>query len=261
MIAGVSTACFYPDMTENALAILAEGRVAATEVFLNSESELAPAYLRGLRRVADAAGMRILSVHPYTSGMEPLLFFSAYRRRFEDGRGFYRKYYQAANILGADIVVFHGNVPQFHMEVAEYAERFGCLLEDARKDGVMLCHENVSRCEGCCPEFFQALSRHLPQAKYVFDVKQAVRAGQDVFAFAEAIAGRIAHVHISDHKEGKDCLSIGEGVFHIQKFLSCLRSHGFDGGVIVELYRENYRDPVELFGGYQQLLRHLSTIT
>lgn len=260
MLAGISTSCFYPMHTENALTILAERGIVSTEIFINCQSELETGYLRKLRRIADSGGVKILSIHPFTSSMEPLLFFSEYRRRFEDGREYYRAYYEAAEILGAEIVVFHGNIAQFRMEREEYFHRFGTLMEDAGRHGVRLCHENVSRCTGRSPDFFAEMSRCLPEARYVFDIKQAVRAGEDVFEFAEAMGKQIAHVHISDHSSKQDCLPVGKGVFHIPEFLSYLKTQGFQGGVIVELYRENFMDFVELYEGYQQLYQYISTI-
>lgn len=261
MTAGVSTACFYPMNTEDALAILAGKGVRAAEVFINSDSELEREYLLRLRKIADAAGMRLLSVHPFTSGMEPMLFFSDYERRFEDGREYYRKYYQAANLLGAEIVVFHGNIAQWRMETKDYCHRFAALMADAKLEGVMLCHENVSRCSGRSPGFYKEMSRVLPEARYVLDVKQVIRAGEDVFDFVEAMGSHIAHVHISDHTAEEDCLSIGKGVFHIEEFLSSLAVKGYSGGVIVELYRENFLDIVDLYEGYQQLSRKISTMS
>ena len=262
MTAGISTACFYPMNTEEAMGILSRNNVAACEVFLNSHGEMDAGYLRELRAVAEAGGTRILSVHPYTSGMEPMLFFSGYPLRFEDGRAYYRGYYEAAARLGADIVVFHGNMAQFHMEPAEYAQRLGILIEDAQKMGVRLCHENVSRCAGRDPAFFRELAEQLPEARFVLDVKQCLRSGEDVYAFVEAMAGRIAHVHISDHNAQADCLPIGKGTFHIPKFLSCLHAQGFCGdygGVIIELYRGNFIDSVELMQSYQRLCGYVST--
>lgn len=261
MIAGVSTACFYPTKTEDALRILVKEGVGAAEIFLNSHSELAPDFLRGLRNMADAAGVRLLAIHPYTSGMEPMLFFSTYARRFEDGREYYRAYYEAANILGAGIVVFHGNFAQFEMTNEEYFTRFGLLLQDAGNAGVKLCHENVCRCTSRSPAFFRAMAAYLPDARFILDVKQAVRAGEKVTDFLQAMSGRIAHVHISDHTESEDCLSIGKGVFHIPEFLSQLQLQGFQEGVIVELYRENFGDVVELMSGYQQLCRDILTVS
>lgn len=260
MLAGISTACLYPQKTEEAMAVIAGLGAQAAEVFLNSHSELAPPYLRQLRAIADQGGTKILSIHPFTSGMEPMLFFTAYPRRFEDGREYYRRYYQAANLLGASIVVFHGGVAGLTMERERYFERFACLMEDARQQGVELCHENVSRCTGHAPSFFADMSRRLPQARYVFDLKQAVRAGEDALCFAQTMGKKIAHVHLSDHNACESCLPIGKGVFHIQNFLYYLHSQNFCGGVIVELYRENFGGIVELSESYQQLCTYLSTM-
>src|SRR5699024_2335222 len=78
------------------------------EVFLNTFSEFTLDYLRQLRNVADAYGAEIKSVHPFTSGYEGFLLFSEYERRFEDSLEFYKQYFDAANCLGASIVVLHG---------------------------------------------------------------------------------------------------------------------------------------------------------
>lgn len=257
MLAGVSTACFYPERTEKALTILAGQGISATEVFLNSDCELDPAYLRNLRHIADAARMRILAVHPYTSGMEPMLFFSEYARRFEDGRVYYRKYYQAANILGAKLVVFHGNSRYRQMEEHAYFERYHRLMQDASASGVMLCHENVSRCAGYLPAFFQQMSAALPDARYVLDVKQALRAEQDIFSFARAMGSRIAHVHLSDHTPASDCLCMGKGILDMPRLIAQLKSQGFDGGLIMELYRGDFENTGDLLEGYRKITQYI----
>lgn len=260
MLAGISTACLYPQNTEEVLTILAENGVESTEVFINSASEMQTDYVNELRRIADSGGVRVLSVHPFTSGMEPMLFFSKYQRRFEDGREFYKRYYETAGLLGADIVVFHGNLLQLKIEPEEYFERFAILLEDARREGMRLCHENVCRCTGRSPDFFRQLADALPQAEFVFDIKQAVRSEENVMDFAKAMGKNIAHVHISDHDESRDCLSIGHGSFNIPEFLNYMQTIGFTGGMIVEVYRHNILGFVELFGGYQQLSHQISTL-
>ena len=259
MLAGISTACMYPQYTEISMRQLADMPVQCTEVFINCAQELHIPYLHELRRIARDGGVRILSLHPYTSGMEPMYFFSQYDRRFEEGREIYKRYYEAAGELGADIVVFHGGHRGVHMEPAQYFERFGRLLQDARAQGVELCHENVARCTSHTPSFFTALSAVLPEARFVFDVKQAVRAGEDPIAFAQVMGRKIRHVHISDHAPHKDCLPPGAGVFNIGELLNLLRRNAFSGGVIVELYRENFGDFVELKAAYQLLCTEIST--
>ena len=79
---GVSTSCYYPRTTEDSLRILLDAGVKTIEVFFNSHSELEPLFLMQLRAMANDAGAQIVSVHPYTSGMEGILFFSDYDHRF-----------------------------------------------------------------------------------------------------------------------------------------------------------------------------------
>jgi sugar phosphate isomerase/epimerase len=132
-------------------------------------------------------------------------------------------------------------------------------MEAAKREGSGICHENVCRCAGYNPDFFADMARALPDAGFVIDLKQAIRAGQDIYQMADAMAGRLRHVHFSDSDASRDCLPPGKGTFNIGKFFSTIVKNGFDGGVIVELYRENFVDFVELYTSYQLLLTEVST--
>lgn len=259
MLPGISTACLYPMNTEDSLDTLAALRPACIEVFINAESELVPAFLRGLRTRADDAGIKIVSLHPHTSGMEPTIFFSRYQRRYEDGREFYRKFYAAATILGADSVVFHGDYAGNRLPPQEYFERFGQLVLDAAKEGVQLCQENVSRCLSGGIDFIAQMRKSLPDVSYILDVKQAVRAGEDVFEMASLMGEKLRCVHMSDHTVTEHCLPPGRGVFNISKFLKAIAKIGFSGGVIVELYGENFDGIVELSAAYEHICTMFST--
>ena len=48
------------------------------------------------------------------------------------------------------------------------------------------------------------------QARFVLDIKQAVRSGEDPFAMLRGLNSHIVHVHISDHGEYGDCLPLGK---------------------------------------------------
>ena len=84
MSVGISTACFYPAATEEALRCVAEAGAKVTEVFFNSPSELEPVFLRRLSSIASDNGIRIRSLHPFTSFAEGYILFSQYVRRFDD---------------------------------------------------------------------------------------------------------------------------------------------------------------------------------
>ncbi len=260
LLAGISTACLYPAPTEESLCEIAAVYPACAEVFLNTACELDPPFLRGLRDVAGAAGVAVTSVHPYYSGMEPLLFFSQYRRRFDEGREIYRRFFEAAAYLGADSLVFHGDYQGSRLPLDEYFERYAVLWADAAALGVELCQENVARCRSGRISFFDAMAKALPKARYIFDVKQALRAGEDPFAFVEAMGGRLRHLHVSDHDAAHECLAPGKGVMDIAKLLTLARKNGFDGCVIMELYRENFGEIAELYRSFEHLSQILSTL-
>ena len=80
---GVSTACLYPEKTEQALAELLRQGFRQFEFFFNSAGELRTEYLREIEKQMTSCGARAVSVHPFSSGIESTLFFSAYERRFQ----------------------------------------------------------------------------------------------------------------------------------------------------------------------------------
>ncbi|HIQ58239.1 MAG TPA: sugar phosphate isomerase/epimerase [Candidatus Merdivicinus intestinavium] len=246
MTFGISTSCFYPELTEKAAEWLAAARIPAAEVFFNAPSELAPAFLRKLRDTLDAGGTRVVSVHPFTSGLEPLLFFSEYRRRFEDGVEMYRRFFEAAAFLGASYVVLHGDRKEGKLPREEYFARYRALDEAAREHGVRLVQENVGRCRGGSAEFLAAMRKALPEALFVLDLKQARRAGEDPLALLRLLGKAVAHVHMSGCGPEGDCLPLHRGCFRPEEFLAELKRQGFSGAAVMELYREGYGEYGEL---------------
>ena len=85
MQCGISTSCFYPQETAEALSALRGAGVETVEIFLNTFSELELSYTERLRSVLQDAGMRAAALHPFTSGMETFFFASEYGGRLEDG--------------------------------------------------------------------------------------------------------------------------------------------------------------------------------
>ena len=60
------------------------------------------------------------------------------------------------------------------------------------------------------------------------------------------MSNRLAYAHVSDIDEhGKICLP-GKGNFDFDTLVKQLKAVGFDGALIVEVYTDNYGDPVEL---------------
>ena len=258
MRVGVSSSCFYPDCTEDAVRRLQEAGIEEIELFLNTFSELEPGYTAALRRQLAAQGTRVLSFHPFTSGMEPFFFATDYGRRAADGRELYKRLFDCAAQYGARVFVFHGDYKTTPYPFERYCESFAGLSSLAREYGLLLCQENVVRCKCGSVDSVRRMRELLGrEAHFALDLKQALRSGADIYDMLDAMGEGLAHIHISDHAPGRDCLAPGCGDFDFRAFFQGLRRIPYQGDVVVELYRSNFRNAEELAGS-AAFLRELS---
>lgn len=246
MFVGASTSCLFPMLTEKALDCLVSMEIPNIEVFFNSRSEVEPDFVKRLRCSADSIGAKIISVHPYTSESEGVSFFGSYPRRFDDEAEEYRRYFEAAQIMGAKIFVFHGARSFLKLEREFYFERFLRLREIAEEYGVMLCQENVARCHSGTLDFIREMKAAIPDTGFVLDTKQARRAGVTPFEMLDVMGKNLAHLHISDFTDECECLPPGKGLFDTAGFLSRLNLLGYSGAVMTELYRWNFERDEEI---------------
>ena len=260
MQCGISTACFYPTETREALRFLRSFHHGPTEIFLNTFSELEESYLEQLKEIAQEHQLEIASIHPFSSAFEPFLFFSSYENRFLDGVELYKKFFHACNVLGAKVLVFHGDTRHRTIDMKLYAERFYRLSQIAQQEyGVILGQENVERC--CCsnPENIRLLREYTNDAvKFVLDVKQARRFGISPFDVLSAMgAENVSHLHLSDAKGDKTCITPGEGEFDFSKLFTELSKHNNLLSGVVELYNDNFESPQQLVAGTEFVNQHL----
>ena len=257
MYVGASTANFYPMLTEESLELLIRLGFQDIEVFVNAESEIENGYLDELRRRADDAQVRIRSLHPYISAVEPYLLFSAYQRRFEDGCGIYHRLFAAAERLGAKIVVMHGDRVEGVLPQEESIGRYERLYDIGQEYGVTLAQENVLRYRSSGLEYLAAMRRQLGnKAHFVFDLKQSLRCGHRPEQVLDVMGDAVCHVHISDHKDEELCLVPGQGVTDYERLFSQLKALQYQGGLMLELYRNNFSTEKELTDG-KHFLQHL----
>ncbi len=253
--AGVSTACLYPRLVEEALYDLALGGVSHVEIFINSHSELNKGFVDTMAKLMRRFDMTCRSLHPYTSELETMMLFSDYARRTADYLDYCRRYFAAMQQLGATVFVLHGSrVPASSVNRAQYFERFQKLADLGDSFGIQVAQENVARCTAGSLEFLVDMKRALgKQARFVLDVKQAVRAREDPMQMQKALGENVVHVHISDHGEFGDCLLLGKGHFSLQPFLQELSASSPDCSVILELYRRSFSNTAELIQNYHLL--------
>lgn len=260
MHTGISTACLYPAQIEDSLQTLLELGFDRFEFFINTFSELEPAFVRGLARSLRAYGATAKSLHPFTSGYESFLLFSGYERRFEDALEFYKRYFEAAGLLGASILVLHGQRIEKagDMDAAAYYEHYHRLYQLGQRFGITVAQENVNRFRSSSPEFLAGMRRYLHGAcAFVLDIKQAVRAGEDPYQTCAAMGERLVHVHINDHAPGESCLLPGRGVTDYARLMRQLAALGFPGDLIIEVYRQNFSGGSDLLQakGYVESLQ------
>ncbi len=251
MKSGISTACLYPLETENSLKILINLGFKFFEVFFNTYSEIQPDFVKELRKQLDENGCEVKSIHPFTSGFETMLLFSDYERRYLDSLEFYKKYFEAANLLGAEILVLHGERDYFRRRITEetYLVRYARLRELGRAAGVDVAQENVNAFRGEDPGFLRRMREFLHgDCSFVYDIKQAVRAGFDPYEVCSAMGDKIVHIHFNDNRPPEeDCLLPGRGMMDFDKLRVQLQGQGYSGDVVMEVYRRN-------FGGLEELL-------
>lgn len=245
---GISTACLYPMEPEKALPVLMKMDFRLFEIFLNTFSELNPEYLAGLKKTVDEKGAAVKSIHPFTSGFESFLLFSDYERRFQDGLELYKRYFQAANILGAEILVLHGQrKDQNRITEQEYFEHYAKLYALGKTFGITVAQENINLFRSNEPDFIQRMRQYLKQdCAFVLDVKQAVRGGKDPFAVCDAMGESLVHVHLNDNNSENDCLLPGCGTMNFELLIKKLQSFGFSGDLIIEVYRDSFHDLNEI---------------
>ncbi len=246
---GISTACFYPELTEKAVKFLCENGTTELEVFFNSACEMQGEILSEIAAITRANGTRVVSVHPFTSGFEPFMLFSDYERRFLDGLEFCKRYFNACNTLGAEILVLHGDRFESSHSDEQYFERYLALYRAAQKEGVCVAQENVCRCRSRDIEFLKNMRAQLgSETAFVLDLKQATRSELSYKDVLSVMSDSLVHVHLNDCDEQHDCLLPGKGNRDFKKLFCELEKIGYCGSAVIEVYRQNYGDYMELLG-------------
>ena len=188
---GISTASFFDTlMLEDAPALLSSWGVCCAEYYLNSYCEYDPAFIAPLAKATADAGIEVVAVHPMSLQYEPLLF-TPHPRQQADALKAYALVLRAGELLHADHYVMHGpvvlNGVAKNLQLERLAPIFDRLSDMAADHGMKLTLENVSYSIMPTPEVGQTLHAMLTRPLYhTLDIKQAIRAGVDPLAFAEA---------------------------------------------------------------------------
>jgi sugar phosphate isomerase/epimerase len=245
MYGGAAAASLYPDLQEDCFYALASRGVRHIEIFLNTHCEFFPPVLDRILEIKREFDVDITSVHPYTCGIETMMLFTSYARRLNDFFEYQRLYFDYMNKLGARFFILHGCKPPEKLPETEIFERFAMLQDLAESFGVAVLQENVVRNSSKDLSKLVRMKGYLGEkAKFVLDTKQARRSGYDPTQHVRALGSSIKHIHFSDADEKNDCMMFSPSDYN-STFFSELADCGFDGAVLLELYRENAPDFID----------------
>ncbi len=247
MAIGASSACFYPLETKKSLEEIGKLGITTAEIFFNADEELSKKYLDELNAVKSFYSIKTDSLHPFTSVCESFFFFSRYKKRFYEMAEYYKKFFNAANEIGAKTFVVHG--AKFPCEVSneEYFERFAYLIDLGKTFSVDVVQENVySACSGN-PEFLREMKNYIGEDfKFNFDVKQMRKCSFSVEDFLPEFLSSIVNIHVSDHTEKETCLPPGQGNFDFENLFREMKKVDYKGNYIIELYSHNFETPEDI---------------
>ena len=261
---GISTACFYPMLTEDAFDIICDKlKYKVCELFLNTQSETEIEYLKNIKAKADGSGVKIAAVHPYLAGYEHFMFFTEYKRRTFESIKLYDMFFEAAQFLGSDYVVFHGiGGKDLQTSVEEYAEIFLLTAEEAKKFGVELLHENI----GYINSYIKELVKVAPDIRFTLDFKHTITRGYDVADIIESMGKNIAHIHLNDMctitgdtiSKTDTCRLPFFGILNYSEIFKKLTDINYIGNFITEVYRYNYTGESEIIESKKRFINFLN---
>lgn len=252
---GISTSCLYPMYTEQAFKTIAEHKVELTEIFFNANCELQPPFIKQLVEIKNEYGIIVSSIHPTMSLAESFMLFSNYDRRFYEGLEIYKRYGEIASELNAKYVIMHGGKPNGTMDDYGYFDRFAKVAEVVSQNGATLLQENVALFRAGNLETLGNMSDYLGDSvSFCLDVKQSIRGGYSPYDVLKTLGSKIKHLHLSDNNEKYDCMIPLRGNFDFKDFLTTAKECGYTGDAVVEVYRNAYGEPEELFAAHKKLV-------
>lgn len=249
MQTGISTASlFIREKTEGALKVLSSNKIKCAEVFLESFCEYQPEFGKILKEVKGETDIH--SVHLLTTQVEPQLY-SVNERAKDDSFKILDQAMTTAEIIGAKYYSFHGvtrmKVTPLKMDFERIGNITNEIMDVCNKHGVTLAYENVHWAYYNYIGFFSELKKRVPNLKGTLDIKQARQSKISHNEFLKEMGSDIVTVHLSDiDEQGKMCLP-GRGVTDFDDLFRRLYGVGFDGALILEVYKDDYKDYNELF--------------
>lgn len=246
---GISTASLFGRYnTEDALKYLSDNKIATAEIFLESYCEYQKSFGELLKERKGQT--EVHSVHVLTTQFEPQLY-SLNERAQSDSFKILEGAMQAAKEVGAKYYTFHGGArfkkTPFKIDYERVGEITRRIMANTARYGVQLAYENVHWGYYNYIGFFDEIRKRAPGLKGTFDIKQARQSGIFYGDYIKEMGKDLVTAHLSDVKEdGKMCLP-GKGVTDFKDVFLRLNDVGFDGAVLLEVYKSDFEREEQLF--------------
>ncbi len=243
---GVSTASlFMRAYNEDIVQILDGLDARVIEVFLESFSEYENSYANLLK--SRMGNLKVHSLHVVTMSYETELF-SKNERAFDDNRKIFETTLSSGQILGADCYTMHGKARIRNSPIYDdfefLTDRFNLLCDIANNYGIKICLENVAWAYYNRPDYFRYIKANNLFA--TLDVKQARISGYSAQDYIEDMQGKIKTVHLSDVDDMGKIRLPSFGNYDFESLFKSLKDNGFDGDMLIEVYKDDYKDYSEI---------------
>lgn len=170
---------------------------------------------------------------------------------FEPHFEMFKNVCRVAKILGTKYIrmfSFYGKNGWDEEAKAEVFKRLGAFVDYAKKNDIILLHENEKDIYGEkakeCLELMETFA--CDNFKAVFDPANFVQAGQDTKEAYEMLKPYIEYMHIKDSLENGDIVPAGEGKGNIPYIIGELFKNGYDGFISLEPHLGSFEGLADL---------------
>ena len=133
-------------------------------------------------------------------------------------------------------------------KIDEVIRRLGIMIEIAKKENVILLHENEGDIYGETIEANLHIMKtfYSDNFKMVFDPANFAQKGIDTIKAIDTLLPYVEYMHVKDHKAGVGIVPAGHGDGNVEYVIRKLRANGFEGFISLEPHLGSFKGLAEL---------------
>ena len=252
---GVSTATFFLRLyNENSISRIRDLGAKTCEVFLECPSEYTLDY--GKLLLKNKGDLKVHSLHVVTLTFETELF-SGFDRAYSDAEKTFANVLGIAKMLGANFYTMHGRARikkgGDYDDYFKNGKRLEKLCDFASNYDVRICLENVPWALYNRVGYFKEIKKYAPSLCATLDVKQARLSGFSYADYIEEMGSSLKTVHLSDVDANGKIRLPGKGEFNFEELFKRLKGVGFDGDMLIEVYKDDFKNDIEIVESLEYL--------